>query len=287
MNLTNRVYLAVHLALTVLVCARSSQVAHWPWYVAWNVMAMAAILVFAGKQHNSSRWEFVHDWLPGLFFITVFEEVSFLSLGLRGAWQNAYLVRWEAALFAVPPAEWLHRYSSLWFRELLEFGYFSFYPLYPAVAGVLWAWRRRSRYAGAFRSMTDGLSVGYAVCYATYLLFPTRSPAHNVRLAASALPVVESSGPFHFLVRLIQNNAGVHGNAFPSGHIMLGFAVLVFVVRYFPRFAPWLAVCVVLMSIGAVYDGYHYAIDVVAGAALGLAVGAAFVGRRTISNQLV
>ena len=284
MNLTDRIYLTVHLALTVLVCARSAQVAHWPWYVAWNVMAMAAILVLARKQREGPCWEFVHDWLPAFFFITVFEQVSFLSLGLRGAWQNAHLVSWEAALFAVPPAEWLHRYSSPWFRELLEFGYFSFYPLYPAVAGVLWAWRHRARYAGAFRRMTDGLSVGYAVCYATYLLFPTRSPSHNVGLGTSALPAVESSGPFHFLVGLIQNNAGVHGNAFPSGHIMLGFAVLVFVVRHFPRLAPWLAVCVLLMSVCAVYDGYHYAIDVLAGALLGVVVGAGFVGERVTGD---
>jgi membrane-associated phospholipid phosphatase len=283
MNLTDRIYLAVHMALTVLVCARSSQVAHWPWYVSWNVVAMAAIVVLTRKRAEGPYWEFAHDWLPGLFFITVFEEVSFLSLGLRGAWQNGSLVAWEAALFAAPPAEWLRRYSSWWWRELLEFGYFSFYPLYPAVAGVLWAWRRRARYAGAFRRMTDGLSVGYAVCYATYLLFPTRSPSHNVGQAAAALPA-QSSGPFHHLVSFIQNTAGVHGNAFPSGHIMLGFAVLVFVVRYFPWLAPWLLLCNLLMCAGAVYDGYHYAIDVAAGAVLGVAVGAAFLGRRVTGD---
>ena len=283
MNLTDRIYLAVHMALTVLVCAPSSQVAHWPWYVAWNVVAMAAIVVLARKQAEGPYWEFAHDWLPGLFFITVFEEVSFLSLGLRGAWQNDSLAAWEAALFAALPAEWLHRYSSWWWRELLEFGYFSFYPLYPAVAGVLWAWRRRARYAGAFRRMTDGLSVGYAVCYATYLLFPTRSPSHNMGQAAAALPA-QSSGPFHYLVSSIQNNAGVHGNAFPSGHIMLGFAVLVFVARYFPRLAPWLLLCNLLMCAGAVYDGYHYAIDVAAGAVLGVAVGVRFVGRRVTGD---
>jgi len=72
----------------------------------------------------------------------------------------------------------------------------------------------------------------------------------------------------------------VHGNAFPSAHIMLAFTVLVFVFRYFPRLAPWLLLCVLLMCLGAVYDGYHYSIDVMAGALLGLAAGALFVGRR-------
>ena len=276
MNLSDRFYLAVHLALTMLVCARYAYIPHWPWYVSWNAMAMAAIMVLARKQSDSWLWEFAHNWLPAIFFLTVFEEVSFLSLALRGAWQNPQLIAWESALFPFPPADWLHRYSSPWFRELLDFGYLTFYPLYPAVAGALWVLRRRARFAGAFRRMTDALSVGYAVCYSTYLLFPTRSPSHNVKYAV-ALPAVPSAGPFHLLVNWIQDSAGVHGNAFPSAHIMLAFTVLVFVCRYFPRLAPWLLLCNLLMCMGAVYDGYHYAIDVLAGALLGAMVGVLFV----------
>lgn len=284
MNLTDRTYLAVHIALTVLVCARYQHVDHWQWYVAWNAVAMAAILFLARKHRDGASWEFVHDWLPALFFITVFEEVSFLSLALRGAWQNPYLIAAEAALFPVPPAAWLQRNSALYFTELLEFGYLTFYPLYPAIAGTLWAWRRRPRFTGAFRRMTDALSVGYIVCYATYLLFPTRSPSHNVGQAAPPL-VAPATGPFHFLVRLIQGSAGVHGNAFPSSHIMLAFVVLVFTFRYFPRVAPWLLICVLLMSVGAVYDGYHYMIDVLAGALLGLAMGVLFVVSKPVSTR--
>ena len=260
------------------MCARYSSVPHWPRYVAWNLIAMAAILVFARKQRDSWLWEFVHNWLPAIFFFTVFEEVSFLSLALRGAWQNPYLVAWESALFAVPPAEWLRHFSTPWFSELLEFGYLSFYPLYPVVAGLLWLRRRQSGYAGGFRHLTDGLGVGYAVCYAAYLLFPTRSPSHNLEPAAS-VAVAPPDGFFHSVVAWLQSNAGVHGNAFPSAHIMLAFTVLVFVVRYFPRLAPWVLICVLLMCAGAVYDGYHYAVDVIGGAAVGMAVGVGFVGR--------
>jgi membrane-associated phospholipid phosphatase len=282
MNLTDRIYLAVHLVLTVVVCVRYPYVAHWWWYAAWNAIAIAAIVLLPRKRDDGTIWEFAHDWLPAIFFITVFEEVSFLSLSLRGGWQNAHLIAWESVLFAVPPNEWLRRYSATWFAELLGFGYFSFYPLYPAVAGVLWGWRRRTLYAGAFRRLTDGLSVGYAICYATYLLFPTRSPSHNVGVPTIAS--TQSGGPFHYLVQMIQGSAGVHGNAFPSAHIMLAFAVLVFVLRYFPRLAPWIMVCVLLMCVGAVYDGYHYAVDVLAGAVLGTAVGAGFLARWRASN---
>ncbi len=279
MNLTDRIYLAGHVALTLLVCARLQHVAHAPWYVAWNALVIAVILLLARKRDDGPLWQFAHDWLPALLFITVFEEVSFLSLSLRGEWQNPLLVAWESALFVLPPGEWLRRYSAPWFTELLDFGYFSFYLFYPVVAGVLWARRRRPQFAESFRCLTDSLSVGYVACYATYLLFPTRSPSHNSAHATAA--TTSAGGPFHTLVQSIQGHAGVHGNAFPSAHIMLAFVVLVFAFRYLPRLAPWLLICALLMCVGAVYDGYHYALDVLAGALLGIVVSAAFLRSRT------
>jgi membrane-associated phospholipid phosphatase len=278
MNLTDRIYVAVHVALTVLVCTRYDVEPRWPWYVAWHAAAIAAIFLLARKKSNGVVWEFAHDWLPTIFFVSVFEEVSFLSLALRGAWQNPTLITWETALFAVPPVEWLRRCSSRWFSELLEFGYASYYCFYLVVGGLLWAWRERPRFDGAFRNMTDALSAGYVVCYTTYLLFPTRSPSHNAGIETVA--TTSSGGPFHFLVRTIQGNAGVHGNAFPSAHIMLAVVVLVFAWRYLPRAAPWILVCVLLMCAGAVYDGYHYALDVIAGAGVGVFVGVAFLHER-------
>ena len=140
--------------------------------------------------------------------------------------------------------------------------------------GVLfWLWRERHPFANAFRRLTDALSVGYLVCYATYLLFPTRSPANNLGVQQFG---DGQGGPFQALVWLIQNHAGVHGNAFPSAHIMLAFVVLVFAYRLLPRLAPWLLFPILLMCVGAVYDGYHYASDVMVGALLGIVVGLTF-----------
>jgi membrane-associated phospholipid phosphatase len=91
---------------------------------------------------------------------------------------------------------------------------------------------------------------------------------------------------FHSLVLFIQGEAGVHGNAFPSSHIMLASVVLVFGFRYFPRVALWLLACLLLMCLGAVYDGYHYAVDTLAGMLVAVAVAPLFVSRRqtAISN---
>jgi membrane-associated phospholipid phosphatase len=274
MNLTDRIYVVVHVVLTLLVCARYQRVEHWPWYVLRNVGAIAVILLLARKQRDGRAWEFVHDWLPAVFFLTVFEEVSFLSLALRRDWQNPQLIAFESLVFAVPPMLWMRERAAPWLVEFLEFGYFAFYPLYPVVGGLFWAWRERPGFVQAFRRLTDSLSIGYVVCYATYLLFPTQSPANRmgVQQVASA-----HGGLFQFMVHSIQSRGGVHGNAFPSAHIMLAFVVLMFAYRFLPRVAPWLLIPILLMCVGAVYDGYHYASDVVAGALLGIFVGLAFV----------
>lgn len=270
----------MHVALSVLVCVRYHHVEHWPWYVVWNLCAVAVILLFAREQAAGLGWEFAHDWFPTLLFITVFEEVSYLSLSLRGDWQNAHLLAFESLLFAVPPTLWMHKHVARWMIEFLEFGYFVFYPLYPVFGGIYWTWRDSLRFAGVFRRLTDALSVGYVVCYATYLLFPTQSPANllGVQQIAST-----EGGPFQALVHLIQSRGGVHGNAFPSAHIMLAFVVLVFAFRFVPRAAPWVLVSNLLMCFGAVYDGYHYASDVIAGAAIGIMVGWVFV--RSMARQ--
>ena len=278
MNLTDRIYVAVHVALTVLVCVRYQRVEHWPRYVVWNACALAVIFLLTRKRRNGVGWEFAHDWLPAIFFITVFEEVSYLSLSLRGGWNDAYISFADGLLFNGPPAAWMRAHAAVWLVGPMELGYLAFYPLYPVVAGLFWAWRERQPFANAFRGLTDALSVGYLICYATYLLFPTRSPANGLGVQQFG---GAQRGLFQSLVELIQNHAGVHGNAFPSSHIMLAFVVLIFAYRFLPRLAPWLLFPILLMCVGAVYDGYHYAGDVMVGALLGVVVGLMFARRGT------
>src|SRR5271165_7126839 len=281
MNLTDRIYLAVHLLLTLLVLVRHQSVPHWETYVVWNACVVAAVLLLAHKRGDSQAWEFAHDWIPLVIFTTAFEEISFLSLTVRSDWQNVYLIAFESRLFSVSPMQWMHTRAREWLVEFLEFGYFCSYPLYPVVGGWFWGFRRRPQYHGAFRRMTDTLSMGYTICYFIYLLFPTQSPANRagVQQIGSA-----HAGIFQHLVRAIQNHAGVHGNAFPSAHIMLAFVVLMYAYRFLPRIAPWLLVPVSLMCVGAVYDGYHYVSDVVMGALIGIVLGA--VSSRAKENPL-
>jgi membrane-associated phospholipid phosphatase len=53
---------------------------------------------------------------------------------------------------------------------------------------------------------------------------------------------------------------------------MASFVALLAASRWKPRLAGFLAIPVLLMCIGAVYDGYHYVSDIVAGAMVGTLV---------------
>ena len=243
-------------------------------YIGLHLLILATIFVLA-RVSNRGRWSFAHNWYPTLLFVVAFEEVARLSLNFVPHWQDALILRAEAAVFKVPPTIWLGRIHSFWITELLEFGYFTFYWIMFVAGGVLYEgiWKAQSHVDAndprqPFRIWMDATVLGYIVCYVVYLLFPTEGPAHTLPRQLSS----GFTGPFHWLVLLIQHHAGVHGNAFPSGHIMASVVALLATAKWKPRIARWLAIPVLLMCFGAVYDGYHYVTDIVAGAVLGAAV---------------
>lgn len=243
---------------------RSERIEH-----AWALVLvnLAGCLVIAGLQRMATRslsWQFLHDWYPLLAFIVCFEEVSRLSFLFRDGWQDHYLLAFEARVFPVPPTVWLGQHGSPLLTELFELGYFSYFILLVIVGGRFYAienWR-------AFRQVMDATVFSYLLCYLFFLAFPTEGPAHT--LAALHNFPIPSGGPFHFMVGLIQKNAGVHGNAFPSVHVAGATVSLFFAWRYAPRLGLALTPLVILLCIGAVYDRYHYVSDVFGGAVFGL-----------------
>src|SRR5690242_5595138 len=79
-----------------------------------------------------------------------------------------------------------------------------------------------------------------------------------------------------------------HDPSMPSGHAMTTFAAVVVLLGYAPRWRPWLLLYAALVALSRPYLGVHYPSDVLAGAAIGaaLGLGVLVVLRRLVHPQI-
>jgi undecaprenyl-diphosphatase len=72
----------------------------------------------------------------------------------------------------------------------------------------------------------------------------------------------------------LRGDVSVSGESFVSGHAVLAAAMACLIVPYLPRRWRWVAwLLVALVMVGRTYVGAHNPLDVVCGAALGVAIG--------------
>ena len=215
------------------------------------------ILLVAALDQKSRIARFLHDWYPLLMFIFCFEEVARYSLSIVPHWQDSWLIDLESALFRRSPNRWMSSFASPFWSEVMDIGYFSYYVMFMIVGGKLYTWKNKQ----AFHELTLSTVFTYFLAYVIYLVFPTEGPHHTM----AALDKIPPGSVFNSMVRLIQNHAGVHGNAFPSGHVASALVSTFFAWRYLPRLGVALTPFFILICISSVYDNYHYLSDVIGG----------------------
>jgi len=259
----DRLYVGYFVGLCALIVIQRSSVPAWPALVAWHAAGLAVVLTLVAA---ARRAPWAHAWYPVLMPLVTFPAIAQLNLMFADGWRDRHLLALESWLFAVTPTFWLRDVTPPLLAELFQIGYLSYFLLLVVVAGVF---RRRGQDA-PFHGVIAASVLAYFACYAVFLTCPMEGPVHTLRQVPGPAP---AGGPFHALVLFVQR-AGVHGNAFPSAHVAGALPPLVFACRYRPRLGAVLAVLIVLMGCGAVYDGYHYVSDVVAGVVVGAAAAA-------------
>jgi membrane-associated phospholipid phosphatase len=257
-NCSDRLLLIYFTALAVAIVVRHHRVPGWPWYVAVHaaVLALIGALIWWRRQ-----WLHAHAWYPLAIPLIAFPEAALLHDLFVAEWRDRYILAFEAAIFPQPPTVWLGNVSSVVISEMLQLGYLAYFLFLPIVGAILYVRADKQ----PFFNLMAATILGYLICYVIFMVFPTEGPAHTLRhLHSQPLP----DGPLYAAVLFIQQ-AGTHGNAFPSAHVVGAVVPVIFAWRYVPRLAPWLTPLVILMCIGAVYDRYHYASDMIAGLLIG------------------
>ena len=259
-NFTDRLYLAYFAGLAVAIVLLRHRVPGWTGYLLLHAMVIALILALVSL---SKRLPHAHAWYPLLLPIIAFPEAALLRNLFVENWRDPYLLAIESAVFPQPPTVWLARFQSMLFSEVLQAGYLSYFLMLPMVAAVLCVREDKAPFFGVMAATV----LGYLTCYVIFLVFPTEGPAHTLRhLHTQPLP----DGPLRSIVEFVQR-AGTHGNAFPSAHAVGAVVPIIFAQRNAPKLVPWLLPLLLLMCVGAVYDRYHYASDMIGGVLIGAA----------------
>jgi len=260
--------LAVYLAATVVPAIRGGVRGEgaWPFAVA-HVVLLAISLMLISRRANSSA----AAWLPLLAVPVLYASLPTLIAGLDGRMHDGVVQGWEGGVFGQSPAATLAgRYPYRGISELLHLAYLSYYPVIYLPPLLLFLRGQRP----AFDRTTAALVTTYAVCFAVFVVFPVEGPRF-----AWAPPAGIPDGPVRrFTLRLLAAGSS-RGAAFPSSHVAVAVTQAVVALRCQRAVGIVVSVCAALLSLGAVYGGFHYGIDVLAGAAVGLLIGSGFLLR--------
>ena len=258
-------YLGVGLLLLLAFPGRASHAYAW---AALHV-ALAAAIILARKSGLSRQgWgRVILAFYPVALFPLFYTEVGVLNRLLHpvGFHDDAILAL-EQIVFGGQPSRDLHRLLP-WrpLGEYLHLSYFSYYFLVPTLAVVLY--RKRSR--AAFDTAIATVSLAFYASFLCFILFPTAGPyyvfPHSDPRAVGYL--------MSRLVRFLLDRGSSVGTAFPSSHVSVAFTVWIMAMRYDRKLAVILAFFVPTLAAGAVYGGYHYGVDILAGATVAVLVG--------------
>jgi membrane-associated phospholipid phosphatase len=109
---------------------------------------------------------------------------------------------------------------------------------------------------------------------ATYLCYAITPfvPAYPPRDLAASQPTPARAGKARVFNRWILKHGSIHAISFPSAHVASTFAVSLVLLRFAPILGAVFLFVSIWIALGAVVGRYHYALDVLLGAATALAV---------------
>lgn len=246
--------IVLYLALTSVPLARLAASGGGALPLALHVLALCIAL---GASHRAVPAA-LRAWTPLGLGPFLYIELRWIIAGAGFPHADATVVRWDAALSALSPFHLAAAPTdSVVLSELLHLCYLSYYALIYVPAALLWLRGRRAEFA----ETTLALMVVYGACFVTYILFPVDGPRFLLG------PAHAPDGPVRRIVLAVLEAGSSRGTAFPSAHVA---ASLVASWQAFRFQRPVGVVALLLtagLAFGAVYGGYHYAIDIVAGVA--------------------
>lgn len=268
---------ALYMLVAIAAVAFPHRTAAWPALLVAHLVAAGVALGVPPcdrlRRELSRRWPraaaFAADWYPLALIPFLYAELVPLNLAVwDGHYFDDLILGIEERVFGGQPSRALAA-AVPWLplSEALHGAYLSYYFLIYGPPLILFLQGRR----GEFRNVVFGIMLVFFAHYLFFIYFPVQGPRYLFPAPGGAI----AGGPMYNLAHAVLEAGSSQGAAFPSSHVGVAVAQTALAVRYLPRLVPVLALLTVGLAVGAVYGGFHYATDAVAGMMLGLAVVAA------------
>ncbi len=265
MRAAESINLGVFLFFTVLAVYRPLAASRRARAIAIGAAGVGLILAV----HYASRLlpplvvSVIRDWLPSPLLLMVYWLAGQFFVRPSEGLQSR-LLHLDRKL-AGPLFPWLaRRRSGNWIVAYLELAYLSCYALVPMGLGTLYILHRG---ACADRFWATVLPPTY-ICYVMFPFLQTLPP----RILEAARDDTSRGNKVRALNLWILHHGSIHANTFPSAHVAASVATALALFHVAPSIAflfLWIAISI---ACGAVIGRYHYALDVLLGAGLAIAV---------------
>ena len=251
---------------------------HYLVLLALMALAFPALALW---DRRSALGRVAHAFLPLPIVVTIFNVAGPLIGALNPLRFDGTMASLDASLFGPVVPAWFHLLGRpTWLTDAASLAYVSYYFIPFGMCIALWVQGRWKD----FDDLAFALITTLLLTYIGYFLVPTTGPRVPHELELQVL----GGGTFSARVRDFLRAAEVNQlDAFPSGHTALSLVYLGYGWRLYPSWKVRipLAVSVVGIVFATVYLSLHYAVDLVAGALLALAVPVSIRGLRRIFGE--
>jgi membrane-associated phospholipid phosphatase len=227
--------------------------------------AVMAYLIMKYVDASRGRWHaLVRLLYPAALFIFFYRTTGGLMFLLTDQFLDWQVVTFEKMILGANPTLYFdNRLLNVWTNEILSLCYFAYYPMLPVFLITVFV----KKHYRIIREFTAAACLTFFICYLLFSLYPVEGPRwYFADLYANSI-----EGPvFRPLVDFVMTHGAVRGGAMPSSHTGVALVVMLVCFRYY-RPAGWALLPVVAgLALGTVWGRFHYASDVVVGAAIGI-----------------
>jgi membrane-associated phospholipid phosphatase len=183
----------------------------------------------------------------------------------NGRYFDEIILRSEQQLFGGQPSREL---AAAWpYPALSEFLHFSYLAYYLIIYGPFLLLYLRGRFGDHQRAAFTVMLTFFAH-YIFFIYFPVQGPRYLFPAPSGDI----ANGAMYNLAHQILEAGSSRGAAFPSSHVGVAFAQTFMAFQLLKRWAPLLLILSTGLAVGAVYGGFHYATDVIAGFAYSIMI---------------